>query len=157
MVKRIALSQGKYAIVDDEDFEELNLYKWSLKKDSKSKRGLCYAIRSEYPDKDWNKSKTVIMHRVIMNAGGNEIIDHINGDGLDNRKENLRVVSNRANLNNRHSKKKSKYPGIYFSKKKRWIARITINGKRKYIGSFKNEKEAYKAYKNEYNKLEKGE
>jgi hypothetical protein len=74
-------------------------------------------------------------------------VDHVNHDTLDNRKENLRVCSHRQNLQNMNVKKTSKFPGVRFDhKSRRWVAQIQIEGKRKYLGQFTDERGAAKAY-----------
>ena len=81
-------------------------------------------------------------------------IDHINGNGLDNRKSNLRFVTPRQNLQNMHTKRYSKYPGVTWHKiNHRWMAQIKINGRPIYLGYFNNEYEAYLAYKKAIEKL----
>lgn len=89
------------------------------------------------------------MHRVISRARGGEDVDHINGNGLDNRIENLRVCSRTQNNGNRRkiAKKSSKYKGVHFDKQtNKWRAEITHEGKRIRLGRFKTEKEAVNAY-----------
>lgn len=140
-MKLIPLTQGKSAIVDDEDYSYLSQFKWFYKK---NKNG-GYAART---------LKTIRMHRVIMNAESSEEVDHINKDGLDNRKTNLRKCSREENVRNVAKRKDTlnKYKGVHFIKKKKhWIARIQINGKRIHSGYFVTEIEAAK----EYDKLAK--
>jgi hypothetical protein len=96
------------------------------------------------------------MHRCISNATDGQECDHINGDGLDNRRCNLRIVTRRQNTQNRHDERFSKYPGVVNSKNG-FRAVINIKGKNKYLGSFKKtpkgEKKAFEAYKNAVHKL----
>lgn len=95
------------------------------------------------------KQKTLFMHRLIMNNTSKLSTDHINGNGLDNRKVNLRIVSVRENSQNQHVKKTSIYPGLYFNNQnQKWISQISINGKHKHLGCFKTEIEAFKSYVN---------
>jgi len=99
MSKTIPLSQGYEATVDDEDFEYLNQFKWNVRivyGTQYAKRNITTAI---------GKKTTVNMHREIMKAPKNFMIDHVNGNGLDNRKENLRISTRSQNLMN--SKKPS--------------------------------------------------
>jgi len=89
------------------------------------------------------------MHRLIMNAPKGVQVDHINGDKLDNRKENLRLCSHRENVLNRpkHKNNTTGYKGVYFNKKRDvYQSFITINGLHKYLGSFQTAEEAYRAY-----------
>lgn len=136
MVKEIPLSQGKVTLVDDQDFERLNKVKWCATKGTNT----YYVMRHQYLGcfNGKKKFKTEMIHRVIMNPTKDMMIDHINGDGLDNRKSNLRIVTHRQNLQNMtHANKSTKYTGVHWVKREsHWAARITINGKRKYLGSF---------------------
>jgi hypothetical protein len=135
-VKEMPLTKGKVALVDDEDYIELSKYKWGLYTSSKN---LFYATRHD-------GQKTIAMHRAIMNTPAGMETDHINGNGLDNRKENLRIVTRRENQQNRHGFKTSNYPGV--SKvKNRWTAHIHINKKQNYLGSFKDEEKAARRYR----------
>ncbi len=137
-VRLIPLTKGKFAIVDRAKYEELNNKKWYVQKGD----GL-YAIHR-------HKGKTIWMHRMLMNAPREKKVDHRNNDGLDNRKENLRLATNSENNKNRRKMKgkfTSKYKGAFWDKRRKcWVARIYVNGKLIHIGSFKNEIEAAKAY-----------
>lgn len=91
------------------------------------------------------------MHRMIMNASKGFVVDHINHNGLDNRKANLRLVTNAQNSYNRPCFKKkgspSQYKGVYWSKRdNKWQVQISCKGKVKTIGQFKDEIQAAKAY-----------
>lgn len=98
-MKSISLTKGKFAKVDDEDFEELNKYKWC----AGEIKGIWYAYRGK---REGLIVKRISMHRLIMKAEKRwDIVDHINHDGLDNRKINLRIVTNSENLRNRKPKK----------------------------------------------------
>lgn len=142
ITKEIMLTMGKIALVDDEDYEELNKYKWHANKH----RNTYYAIRKSV-DKESGLRKGIKMHRFIMNPPEKMQIDHINGDGLDNRKENLRVVTNRENAQNLHIEKTSRYPGVYWcNKSKRWMSQIKYNNKTYHLGSFKSEELARSTY-----------
>ncbi|MCE7699722.1 MAG: HNH endonuclease [Methanobacterium paludis] len=93
------------------------------------------------------KRKTIIMHRLIMGAPKGMVVDHINHNGLDNRKSNLRVVTHRQNMQNRKNKGTSNYPGVHFKKENhKWVARIRIGKEMKYLGIFDNERTAAKKY-----------
>ena len=142
MMKEIELTQGKVAIVDDEDYEYLRQFKWHART---NKSGIYYAERKESTP---GKQKNILMHRYIMGTPAGMSTDHINHNGLDNRKKNLRVCTKTENGYNRVKTKNNKtgYKGVsYFSG--RYIrAAITQKGKLLYLGSFKTEKEAAKAY-----------
>jgi hypothetical protein len=128
-MKEIILSKGMVALVDDEDFDELNKFKWFAEKSDNT----YYAGRNDYT----RKNKHVKMHREITSAPLGKVVDHINHNGLDNRKENLRICSHAENCRNTNSK------GYYFNKqKRRWHALLRLNGKHIHLGFFKTELEA---------------
>ena len=142
--RRIPLTQGKYAIVDPDDYERLNKHKWHAVKQVNT----FYASRRINLGK--NNGKNVMMHREIIDPPDHLVVDHINHTGLDNRKANLRPATRRQNSYNRiHFRKSrsSKYTGVSFKKqKKKWVAQIGFNGKVIHLGSFKKEIDAAKAY-----------
>ena len=93
-MKKIKLTQGKFALVDDEDFERVSQYKWTAEKCSKSEN---YYAR--------NRTINAKMHRLIMGVCKSKlVVDHVNHRTLDNRKENLRVCTQKQNLRNRKNK-----------------------------------------------------
>ena len=139
-MKEIKLTQGKVALVDDGDFEILNVYQWHI---DKSRHGY-YARRS----KKWGVRP---MHRVIMGLikGEGHEVDHINGNGLDNRRCNLRICLQSQNAQNRRKikLKSSQFKGV--TKRKnypKWRARIRLSGKLENLGDFDNELQAAAAY-----------
>lgn len=143
-MREIALSRGLVALVDDNVYEELNQDKWYATKDNKT----CHAVR-------WTKGnrsnrRLIFMHRCILGyPQKGEEIDHINGNGLDNRLINLRFVTRRQNQQNRIGTcKSSRYPGVSWRKDiGKWRSRIRIKGKTKLLGNFSNESEAFQEYK----------
>lgn len=149
-MKKIKLTQGKYALVDDADFEVLNKVRWSIHKSIN--RDVFYAKKNG-EQKNYKKS-TIYMHSFIMKTPIGMETDHINGNGLDNRRSNLRVVSSAQNHINQSSYKNtsSKYKGVTWHKHKhKWQAAIGFGGsviKRNniYLGLFTSEKEAGRAY-----------
>ena len=139
-MKYINLTQGKQAIVDDGDYEMLmlNKYKWHVEK----WRRVFYAVSRI-------KKEVISMHRLLLGyfPKGYQT-DHINGDGLDNRRCNLRKVTIRENGQNRHHPKSSQYPGVSWRKDiKKWSSKIRINGRKRHLGCFENEQEAANIYK----------
>ena len=105
-------------------------------------------MRMKYAD---GKHKGYIMHREIMHAKKGEYVDHINGNKNDNRKENLRIVTNQQNACNQgiRSNNTSGYKGVTWSKNKnKWNAQITTNYKRKSLGYFDCKHKAAQAYNN---------
>ena len=142
-MKRIPLTQGKFAIVNDEDFDRLNSFKWYAHED----RNTYYAVRTIRQN---GKRKTILMHREIMElkAGDGRQTDHINHDGLDNRRDKLRICTNAENhYNQKPGKGTSKYKGCsWYKRDKKWQARIRLNSKLIHLGLFDSEIEAAKAY-----------
>jgi hypothetical protein len=143
--RRIPLTQGKYAIVDPQDYERLSEYKWQAKKGDRT----FYAARSE-PIRKGRKRKNIAMHRVVLSVPEGLYVDHINHNGLDNRKANLRPATRRQNTCNRRCSKNKKFTkckGVFWHKQhKKWSAMIKGNDKNKYLGYFDDEIEAAKAY-----------
>lgn len=148
MSKLIALTRDQFAIVDDEDFDELSKHKWTARKDRK---GNFYAVRSVGRRHD---RTTVAMHRVIMNAGPDDFVDHRHGKTLDNRKViSLRKCTRAQNQRNRHARNsKSGYKGVCFLTRKRskpWRYEISVDKKNIHLGYFATDVEAAKAYDKE--------
>jgi len=143
-IKQIPLSQGLFALVDDEDFEELNKYKWY---DYKS-RNAFYACRKLRLGV--NKRQIIVMHRQILGLEDPNIKgDHIDHNGLNNQRYNLRPSTNAENTRNQKPKKgySSKYKGVCWHKRdEKWNATIFAENKKKHLGYFTNEIEAAKAY-----------
>lgn len=143
-MKEILLTQNKVTLVDDEDYELLNLYKWYARKSNKS----IYAARGQW---DGKRQHIIFIHRIIMNLDlGNILhVDHIDGNGLNNQRNNLRIANKQQNsMNQRPQKgKTSKYKGVRWNKiNKNWNSQIVINDKAFYLGCFENEIDAAKAY-----------
>lgn len=143
-MKKIELSQGQYAIVDDEDYDVLNQWKWCADYCKSGKK--FYAKRTCY----LNGKKRIRMHRFVTNTTDRNIeVDHINGNSLDNRKSNLRPCSKSRNQQNRNKtiNNKSGYKGVAWHKiSKKWIVRIGVNSIKIHIGRYDCVKEAARAY-----------
>ena len=146
-MKEILLTQGKIAVIDDEDYIKVNKYKWRYQPTSSKGKG--YAARESW-DRETKKRKTQYMHHFIF--GQITELDHMDGDGLNNQKNNLRVASHSENLINRGAQKnnKSGYKGVSFisigKRKKRWRAVIGVKGRYIGIGNYKTKEEAALAY-----------
>lgn len=133
-------SKGKVkaeVLVSDEDFEYLSRWKWGLSTGGYPKRNI----------KDGGKRRTLFMHRVIMGLdfGDVRVVDHKNGNKLDNRRENLRVASVKQNRENVKSYKasSSKYRGVTWHKgTRKWQVQVKVNGVDCYLGLFTSEDEA---------------
>lgn len=144
MMKQIPLTQGKFALVDDEDFDRLvAMGKWYIKKDSCN----FYAVRTI---KINGKRMQLPMHRAIlcMKFGG-LVVDHIDGDGLNNRKINLRICTHAENMRNvkKPTSNTSGYKGVTFNKRlNKFVAQIGVSGKKIHIGCFENAVSAAVAY-----------
>ena len=124
-MRKIKLTNcNKYTLVDDDDFEILNLFKWRLV----VPRKCCPRVMTEININAFTKG--ILMHRLIMKDPLNKQIDHINHDGLDNRKCNLRICNSSQNNSNRRPSKKgtSKYKGVSWNQKdKAWGVTICKN------------------------------
>jgi len=134
-MKTIPLTKGAVALVDDDDFEWLNQWKWHL-----SRFG--YAVRKP--------KEQIYMHRLVAKTPVGMKTDHINYNKLDNRKCNLRICTDAQNARNRpkQSNNTSGYKGVFLSKKtNRWRAQIRLNKKTFHLGTFETREEAYKKYK----------
>ncbi len=144
--RKIPLTQGKYAIVDPEDYEELAKYNWFA---IRSPRGF-YAARSAGTNRRGLSQITVRMHSVILKPPEGKFVDHINHNGLDNRKRNLRICTMQQNTWNKRKKRgncTSQYKGVTWHKRTgKWQARIYCNGKAILIGFFDDEKAAARSY-----------
>ena len=137
-IRYIPLTQGKFAIVDAEDYDWLSRYDWFAMKSKQT----YYAHRH-------SNGKILSMHREIMRAPKGMICDHKNHNGLNNRKSNLRICTIRQNARNRQARTgcSSGYKGVYWSKRyKKWRARISFECRRIHLGNFFDEIKAALAY-----------
>ena len=141
----VPLTRGYFALVDAADYERVMQYKWCA---TSEHRGTVYG--SCRP-----KGKTLLMHRLIMNAPPGKVVDHINGHGWDNRRDNLRLCDQMQNQWNLHTARgTSRFKGVSWSKQRRkWLATIRCRGKSMYLGLFANEIDAARAYDDMASKL----
>ena len=130
-MKKIKITQGKEAIIDDEDFDRISKNKWSYHHSG-------YVVRGK---------PQVSLHRFIMGAKKRQYIDHINGNKLDNRKSNLRFCTPAQNQYNKLGTRNIQ-KGIWWrDTRKAWIVRIQADGKRHWVGYFKKYSDALEAHK----------
>ncbi len=140
----IELTQGKVALIDDEDFERVSKFKWTYFYNPHNKKQ--YARRGVGGRRN---QKTVYMHRFIMDAPKGLQVDHINGDGLNNQKHNLRLATNAQNHQNQVKSvaSKSGFKGVSIDKKRNnFYARIQHNQHKTHLGYFQTAFEAAAAY-----------
>jgi hypothetical protein len=137
-MKKIPLTQGKFAVVDEDDYERISKNRWHY-----TSKG--YARRNNNATK-----QAIMMHREVMKIRrGRMQVDHINGDKLDNRKANLRLCTNQQNSFNRKNETgKLKYRGVYMFKNrnKKFCARIRIDGRTLSKGMYHTIEEAARQY-----------
>jgi hypothetical protein len=136
-MKEIKLTQGRVALVDDEDYDFLNQWKWRIYYD---KHKYYYAKRTEIRN---GRCITIRMHRLIMKTPPGMETDHIDHDGLNNQRYNLRNVTHAQNQMNRNAKANglSKYLGVCLMRNK-YRARIRVNNRTIHLGCFEKEDEA---------------
>ncbi len=152
-MKKIPLTQNKYVIIDDEDYEWFSQYKWFAVRN----KNTFYVIR-HITIQSGNKSKnikrkreTIYLHREIIGKSLkiDEEIHHINDNGLDNRKKNLIIVTRSQHIHTRKKRKGciSQYKGVSWSKgNQKWHAQIKISKRSLHLGYYNCEAEAAKAY-----------
>ena len=135
-------------LIDIEDIEKIKDYFWNIRYDKRHPNCTVY-VESHF------LGKRVHLHRILLNCPNKYIVDHINGNGLDNRKANLRIVTQAINCLNKNHKKNV---GVHYDKRNDlWIAKIRINNKTKYLGRYRTKEGAIKrrSIVNEY--IKKGE
>lgn len=138
----IPLTKGKVAIVDDADFEAMTAHNWCAL--GPMKNGAFYAVRST---RDGARKRQVLMHRVIGRAATGQEVDHWNGDGLDNRRANLRPCSSQQNKGNTRTRSKSGFKGVTWHKRAgKWMAQIGVNYTVRCLGYFDKPDDAARAY-----------
>jgi hypothetical protein len=147
-VREIPLTQGMVALVDDADFERVSAYRWIYHRPSHSRAG--YAQTTVRLEKGrGGRSKNPRMHQLIYGpVPPGMTIDHIDGDGLNNQRRNLRVASRAEQCWNRRPRSESKtgFKGVFPASPGRWIARIRCQSGQWYLGTFSSPEEAARAY-----------
>lgn len=147
----IQLTQGKTAIVDDADFDLIKDYKWFAYCDRNVNRNNWYAATGIRIFSGKGGRRKLRMHHLILKPKKGMTVDHINRNGLDNRRCNLRCATLSQNIANGRHRENREYRGVYEQKVKRlsslpFYAAVRHNGKLRYLGSFKTAREAALAY-----------
>jgi HNH endonuclease len=140
-MRRVRLTQGKYALVDDQDYSLVSQFKWQLAKRGKREYASRRVRLGDLVTKEY-------MHRLLARAPDGMDVDHINLNGLDNRRKNLRLATRSQNMFNtqKHIDNKSGHKGVYFVERvKKYVVYLTIKGKRHHLGYFPTFKEAVKS------------
>jgi hypothetical protein len=153
MTKEVQLTRGYVALVDDEEYRAVSMHSWHVKvyvrKDGSK---LVYAETSvKVGFKKWTTKR---MHRMVLNAAPETIIDHIDGEGLNNQKSNLRFATQFENTRNARAKTSilrmavtSNFKGVHYDVERfAWVSRIRLRGRSKFLGRFATEVEAAQAY-----------
>lgn len=134
-----AFKEGKKFIIDEEDYEKIKDKSFCL-----YRKGYVVTSKTEY------------LHRIIMNCPEGKVVDHIDGNKLDNRKSNLRICTNQENIMNQQKNKRntSGYKGVTFRKDlNKFEAQIKLNGKRIHLGLFDDPQKAHQKYCSEGRRL----
>lgn len=140
-MKEIKLTQGRVTLVDDDDYEYLSQWKWRAHRDGCN----WYAIRNV---KIEGKRTTIKMHQSLIGNKPGLVIDHIDGDGLNNQRSNLQHVRQKDNVRKQRRRGgTSSFRGVYWHKNaKKWRAQIQIDRKSYHLGLFSEEKDAAREY-----------
>lgn len=145
-VREIRLKGGFVALVDDADLPRMAGIHWYRTRDQERQRGTSYAIGNL---REGDRLIKVRMHRLIMDAPKGAHVDHINGNGLDNRRCNLRICTPRENARNQRLPKHntSGFKGVHYRRQRScWSATIVIDRRQIHLGSFVEKEAAARAY-----------
>jgi HNH endonuclease/AP2 domain len=138
-IRYIFLTQGKFAVVSGPDYKFLMQWRWQAHHDKRNDSWS--AVRHEKPR---------LMHRVILDAPNGVQVDHVDGDGLNNRRSNIRLATQQQNAWNRgpQSINTSGFKGVSWDKRRsKWIATIAFDGRTIALGAFTDKLDAAKAYR----------
>jgi hypothetical protein len=141
--RKIYLGLGRFTIVEPRDYYLIRRFKWFVHGNGSN----LYAARSALTDD--LRSRIIYLHRQLMSPPAGLVVDHRNCDSLDNRRANLRVVTQAVNMRNRRKRKNtsSRYIGVHFDKQRnKWSVHIRYNGRKIWLGRFDDESEAARAY-----------
>lgn len=152
-MRELTLSDGSVVLLDDEDYDHFSQWRWNPRR-RKRKDGTvrCYARRTVWID--GNRCVTLNLHIEILKKHGKYsdgmLVDHIDQNGLNNQKLNLRLATWEQNARNRRAHNGARYKGVVFSHQSStenpWVARIWLSGTNLYLGCFSTEEEAARAY-----------
>jgi hypothetical protein len=142
-MKLIPLANGGFTIVDAADYDDLVQYRWLL-----SRNGKRFYVRrfEKVSTPEGSKQKCIYMHRQIMTPPDGMDVDHRFGDGLDNRRENLRICTRVQNSQNSRKRATSKHKGVFKTHNNKYAARIYLNGAKTHIGVYEHSEAAARAY-----------
>jgi hypothetical protein len=144
MTKCIYLTRGRVAVIDDEDLPLVSQYKWQAITPDKDEK---YFYAQGYLKGEGKRGKRIRMHRLILGAQEGVLVDHKDGDGLNNTRANLRLSTHVTNGQNRRPDKGKKFKGAFYNRTEcKWESRIQVNKKRIRLGYFKSQEEALRAY-----------
>lgn len=143
MPKKITLTQGRHALVDDEDYDRLSQFKWAVNSMGYAQRTV--TLVPSMIDGRRNR-KSIKMHHEFLKPTETLVVDHINRNKLDNRRSNLRLVTQRDNIMNSSRAYKNEHRGVYIdNSKNRYRAFARIGGKWQHLGYFRDIKDAISA------------
>lgn len=140
----IPVGKDHVALIDADDYDLVSQRNWFV-----MKRGYAHYARANYKKPNGKWSSGLLMHRLILGAPKGIHVDHINGNGLDNRRANIRLASMSQNLANRGATRKntSGFKGVYWQKNRhKWMASIRCRGHQIHLGYYLDPEEAAKAY-----------
>jgi hypothetical protein len=144
-MKEIKLTQGKFAIVDDCDYAYVSKFRWHARRDTRKQGDVWYAARNV---KTATKTTIGLMHRELLGVEPGLMVDHVDGDGLNNRRENIRTCTvKQNNCNQRKRDGSSLFKGVSLIRSSgKWRASIKIDGASRNLGNYPTEREAAAAY-----------
>lgn len=145
----VALTRGKVCLVDLSDWDRVRGYRWHAKWENREWAGVrrFYAATS-VRDAATGQQTKLKMHRLLIDAPDGYMVDHRNRDSLDNRRENLRLCTNAQNQANSPSRGgTSRFKGVTWNaRKRRWLVAFRANGQYRFVGYFRDEEEAARAF-----------